>query len=52
VGTEASLPVPAGYGWIAAGKYADLIAAHGDPLQHINILRDPAIVIKHGIRYK
>jgi hypothetical protein len=29
-----------------------VIAVHGDPLQHINILRDPVLVIKHGVRYK
>ncbi len=40
------------YGSIDAGKYADIIAVHGDPLQHVNILRDPVIVITHGIRYK
>jgi hypothetical protein len=40
------------YGSVQAGKYADLIAVHGDPLQHINILRDPVIVVKHGIQYK
>jgi imidazolonepropionase-like amidohydrolase len=39
-------------GSIEAGKYADIIAVHGDPLQHVNILRDPVIVIKHGIQYK
>ena len=40
------------YGSVAVGKYADLIVVHGDPLQHMNILRDPVIVIKHGHRYK
>ena len=40
------------YGSIDAGKYADIVAVHGDPLQHVNILRDPVIVIRHGIRYK
>jgi len=39
-------------GSLAAGKYADVIAVHGDPLQHVNILRDPVVVIKHGIQYK
>lgn len=40
------------YGSVEPGKYADLIVIHGDPLQHINILRDPVVVIKHGIRFK
>ena len=39
-------------GSIAAGKYADVIAVGGDPLRHINVLRDPKLVIKHGRRYK
>ena len=40
------------YGSLEPGRWADVIAVHGDPLQHINILRDPVIVIKHGIQYK
>ena len=40
------------YGSLEPGRWADVIAVHGDPLQHINILRDPVMVIKHGIRYK
>jgi imidazolonepropionase-like amidohydrolase len=39
-------------GSIAAGKYADIIAVGGDPLRHINVLRDPKLVLKHGRRYK
>lgn len=39
-------------GSITVGKRADIIAVRGDPLRHINVLRDPAIVIKHGRRYK
>jgi imidazolonepropionase-like amidohydrolase len=39
-------------GSIAVGKYADVIAVGGDPLRHINVLRDPKVVIKHGRRYK
>jgi imidazolonepropionase-like amidohydrolase len=39
-------------GSVDPGKYADVIVVHGNPLQHVNILRDPAIVIKHGIRYR
>ena len=39
-------------GAIVSGKYADIIAVGGDPLRHINVLRDPKLVIKHGRRYK
>jgi imidazolonepropionase-like amidohydrolase len=39
-------------GSVAAGKYADVIAVGGDPLRHINVLRDPKLVIKHGRRYR
>jgi len=39
-------------GSIAPGKYADVIAVGGDPLRHIDVLRDPKVVIKHGRRYK
>ena len=40
------------YGTITEGKYADLIVVHGDPLRHMNVLRDPFVVIKHGTHYK
>jgi imidazolonepropionase-like amidohydrolase len=39
-------------GSIAEGKFADVIAVRGDPLQHIDVLREPRIVIKHGRRFK
>ena len=39
-------------GSITVGKYADIIAVGGDPLRHIDVLRDPKLVIKHGQRYK
>jgi len=39
-------------GSIAQGKFADVIAVAGNPLRHIDVLREPAIVIKHGRRYK
>jgi imidazolonepropionase-like amidohydrolase len=39
-------------GSIAAGKYADVIAVGGDPLRHIDVLRKPEVVIKHGRRYR
>jgi imidazolonepropionase-like amidohydrolase len=39
-------------GSITEGKFADVIAVRGDPLRHIDVLRDPRIVIKHGRRFK
>jgi imidazolonepropionase-like amidohydrolase len=39
-------------GSITVGKHADVIAVPGDPLRHIDVLRDPRIVVKHGRRYK
>jgi imidazolonepropionase-like amidohydrolase len=39
-------------GSIEPGKHADVIAVRGDPLQHINVLRDPVIVIKRGTQFK
>jgi imidazolonepropionase-like amidohydrolase len=39
-------------GSIAEGKFADVIAVRGDPLRHINVLREPRIVIKHGRRFR
>jgi imidazolonepropionase-like amidohydrolase len=39
-------------GSIAEGKLADVIAVRGDPLRHINVLREPAVVIRHGRRFK
>ena len=39
-------------GSIAAGKYADVIAVAGDPLTHIDVLRDPRLIIRHGRRFK
>ena len=39
-------------GSVAEGKYADVIAVRGDPLRHIDVLRDPRVVIKHGRRYR
>ena len=46
------LGVDAEVGSIAAGKRADVIAVRGNPLRHIDVLRDPAIVVKGGRRYK
>ena len=39
-------------GSISEGKLADVIAVRGDPLRHIDTLRDPRIVIRHGRRHK
>jgi imidazolonepropionase-like amidohydrolase len=39
-------------GSIAEGKVADIIAVRGNPLRHVDVLREPAVVVKHGRRYK
>ncbi len=39
-------------GTVEKGKDADIIAVRGDVLRHINLLRDPDIIIKHGKRYE
>jgi len=39
-------------GSVTAGKYADVIAVGGDPLRHIDVLRNPTLVIRHGRRFK
>ena len=39
-------------GSLAVGKVADVIAVRGDPLRHIDVLREPRIVIKHGRRFR
>ena len=39
-------------GSVTVGKYADVIAVRGDPLRHIDTLRGPILIIKHGRRYK
>jgi imidazolonepropionase-like amidohydrolase len=39
-------------GSITEGKVADVIAVRGDPLRHIDVLREPKIVIKHGRRFR
>ena len=39
-------------GSITAGKYADIIAVSGDPLRHIDVLREPKLVVRHGRRHK
>lgn len=39
-------------GEIAAGKYADIIAVHGNPLENISELEDVDFVMKGGVIYK
>ena len=39
-------------GDLAAGKYADVIAVRGDPLQDINALRNTVFVMKGGEIYR
>lgn len=39
-------------GSLAAGLYADVIAVRGNPLMYPVLLRDPAIVIRRGQRYR
>lgn len=39
-------------GTISPGKYADIIAVRGDVLQHINLLQNVDLVIKHGKQIK
>jgi imidazolonepropionase-like amidohydrolase len=39
-------------GTVEEGKYADIIAVKGDVLRYINLLASPAIVVKHGVRYR
>jgi imidazolonepropionase-like amidohydrolase len=39
-------------GSVVQGKLADVIAVRGDPLRHIDVLREPMIVIRHGRRFK
>jgi imidazolonepropionase-like amidohydrolase len=39
-------------GSIAAGRFGDLIAVRGDPLQDIGVLQDIAVVVKGGLVFK
>jgi imidazolonepropionase-like amidohydrolase len=48
----AMMGVDRDYGSVVAGKYADVLAVGGDPLRHIDVLRAPAVVIRHGRRFK
>jgi imidazolonepropionase-like amidohydrolase len=46
------------FGWsdrigsITAGKYADIVAVDGDPLQNVGILENIGFVMKGGAIYK
>ena len=39
-------------GTVSEGKFADVIAVRGDVLRNIDLLKSPAIIVKHGERYK
>jgi imidazolonepropionase-like amidohydrolase len=39
-------------GKIKAGYAADFVAVKGNPLQNIELLEEPAAVIKGGVRYR
>ncbi|HUJ41610.1 MAG TPA: amidohydrolase family protein [Candidatus Acidoferrales bacterium] len=39
-------------GTVSEGKYADIIAVKGDVLKDIDLLKSPAVIVKHGHRYK
>jgi imidazolonepropionase-like amidohydrolase len=39
-------------GTVVAGKRADVIAVAGDPLTHIDVLREPKVVVARGRRYR
>jgi imidazolonepropionase-like amidohydrolase len=39
-------------GTVTEGKFADVLAVKGDILRDIDLLKDPALILKHGKRYK
>ncbi|MBI4263741.1 MAG: amidohydrolase family protein [Acidobacteria bacterium] len=39
-------------GTLAEGKSADIVVVPGDPLRHISVLRDPAMVFTRGMQVK
>lgn len=38
-------------GTLTAGKRADVIVVHGNPLQNMSVLQDPEMVFKNGVRF-
>jgi len=40
------------FGTLAPGRYADIIAVHGDVLKHIDLLQRVDLVIKNGVRIR
>ncbi len=47
-----AMKVEKDFGSISEGKYADIIAVHGDVLRHIGLLQDVKLVMKKGKRVK
>lgn len=47
-----AMKVDKDYGTISEGKYADIIAVHGDVLRYINLLQNVDLVMKHGKKVK
>ncbi|RZK30257.1 MAG: amidohydrolase family protein, partial [Hymenobacter sp.] len=43
---------PTNLGALEAGKYADVVAVDGDPLQDISALTRPRFVMKAGVVYR
>ena len=40
------------YGTVTEGKYADIVAVHGDALKQVALLQRIDLVVKHGKRVK
>ena len=43
---------PQNFGTLEAGKYADVVAVEGDPLQDVSVLTRPRFVMKEGVVYR
>jgi imidazolonepropionase-like amidohydrolase len=39
-------------GTLAPGRYADIVAVRGDALTTIELLQNPAVVVKNGVRVR